>query len=54
MKDLVSEELKENERKVFIKKKTNSKMNRNYTSFEVNGELIYKRRDEFYTRSGCW
>ncbi len=48
MKDVISKELKENEGKVFTKKKGNSKINKNYTPFEVNRELIYKRRDGFY------
>ena len=43
MKDVVSKNLKENGRKVFTKKRGNSKINKNYNPFEVN--LIYKRRD---------
>lgn len=48
MRDVVSKELKENERKVFTKKRENSKINKNYTPFKVNRELIYKRRGGLY------
>ena len=48
MRDVVSKKLKQNKRKVFTKKKGNSKINKNYTPFEVNHELIYKRKGGLY------
>lgn len=47
MKDVVSKNLKENGRKVFTKKRGNSKINKNYNPFEVNCK-IYKRRSGLY------
>lgn len=43
MKDVVINELKENEGKVFTKKIGNDIIKKDYNPFEVN--LIYKRRD---------
>lgn len=48
MKNVVWRNLEENKRKVFTKKRINSKINKNYTPFRVNRELIYKRRDGLY------
>lgn len=48
MNDAVSKELKKDGKKVFTKKRVNSKINKNYTPFRVNRELIYKRRDGLY------
>ena len=50
MKDVVSKNLKENERKVFTKKGGNSKINKNYNPFEVDYK-IYKRRDGLYMKN---
>ena len=47
MKDLVSEELKENEGKVFTKKIGNDIIKKDYNPFEVNSK-IYKRRSELF------
>ncbi len=47
MKDLVSEELKENEGKVFTKKETKDIIKKDYNPFEVNSK-IYKRRSELF------
>ena len=39
---------KENKGKVFTKKRENGTIDKNYTPFKVNRELIYKRRDGLY------
>jgi len=48
IKKVKKEKNEKNERKVFTKKRGNSKINKNCNPLKVNYRLIYKRRDGLY------